>query len=117
MVRTMRFADHRRWSRTLAYVVMPDHIHWLFELGRGRSLSRLVQSVKKFSASQLVRQLMAESPVWDAGYFDHAIRQEEDLQAVSRYIVANPLRAGLCGEIGGYPHWDAVWLAGELNTP
>ena len=34
----------------------------------------------------------------------------EDIKALSRYIVANPLRAGLVENIGEYSHWDAIWL-------
>jgi hypothetical protein len=33
-----------------------------------------------------------------------------DLQSVARYIVANPLRAGLVKHLGDYPLWDAIWL-------
>jgi len=32
------------------------------------------------------------------------------VQATARYIVANPLRAGLVERLGDYPLWDAVWL-------
>jgi hypothetical protein len=28
----------------------------------------------------------------------------------ARYIVANPLRAGLTRRLGDYPLWDAIWL-------
>ena len=49
-------------------------------------------------------------PIWQAGYYDHALRIEEDIQTVARYIVANPIRAGLVQKIADYPHWDAVWL-------
>ena len=45
-----------------------------------------------------------------AGYYDHALRQEEDMQKIARYIVANPIRAGLVNKVGDYPHWDAIWL-------
>ena len=31
-------------------------------------------------------------------------------RAAARYIVANPLRAGLVKQIGDYPLWDAIWL-------
>jgi hypothetical protein len=48
--------------------------------------------------------------VWQPGYFDRALRAEEDVREVARYIVANPLRAGLCRQIGDYPLWDALWL-------
>lgn len=88
---------------TLAFVVMPDHLHWLLQLERD-SLSALVGRVKSISAKRLGR------PVWQAGFHDRALRREEDLQAAARYLVANPLRAGLVTRVGLYPHWDAVWL-------
>ena len=48
--------------------------------------------------------------VWQDGFHDHALRREEDLRAAARYVVANPLRAGLVETIGQWPLWDAVWL-------
>jgi len=48
--------------------------------------------------------------VWQPGFHDHALRKEEDVRAVARYVVANPLRAGLVQRIGDYPHWNAIWL-------
>jgi REP element-mobilizing transposase RayT len=48
--------------------------------------------------------------VWQANYFDHAVRKDEDIHRMARYIVANPLRANLVERIGDYPLWDAVWL-------
>ena len=44
------------------------------------------------------------------GYYDHAIRKEEDIKGLAHYIIANPLRAGLVTNINDYPHWDAVWM-------
>jgi putative transposase len=49
-------------------------------------------------------------PIWQANYHDHAIRQDEDMRKIARYIVANPLRAGLVESINDYPLWDAVWM-------
>ncbi|GGY09626.1 hypothetical protein GCM10007160_41190 [Litchfieldella qijiaojingensis] len=56
------------------------------------------------------RALCGEKSIWQRGYHDRAIRDEEDIRAVARYIVANPLRAGLVNDIGQYPLWDAKWL-------
>jgi hypothetical protein len=41
------------------------------------------------------------------------LRRDEDLRAVARYVILNPVRAGLVQRVGDYPHWDAVWLAQE----
>lgn len=48
--------------------------------------------------------------IWQKGFFDHAARSDEDLLTIARYIIANPLRAGLCESVGDYPWWDAEWL-------
>ncbi|BAN68622.1 REP-associated tyrosine transposase [endosymbiont of unidentified scaly snail isolate Monju] len=90
---------------TLAFVVMPDHVHWLLQLGERRPLSCVIASMKSISARRIGR-----GKIWLAGFHDHALRRDEDLRQVARYIVANPLRAGLVDDIGHYPHWDAIWL-------
>jgi len=54
--------------------------------------------------------LLLGQRIWQRGFHDHALRREEDLASAARYIVANPLRAGLCGKIGDYPYWNAQWL-------
>ena len=40
---------------------------------------------------------------------ERALRRQDDLAAMARYIVANPLRAGLVDFLGDYPHWDCAW--------
>jgi putative transposase len=94
---------------SLAWVVMPDHLHWLVQLETA-SLNQLMQQLKSRSAIALNRRHGTHGAIWQKGYHDRAIRNEEDLRDVARYIVANPLRAGLVERIGDYPFWDATWL-------
>ena len=107
----MRYLDDGKATTTLTYVVMPDHVHWLFELGQIFPLSRVMESFKSHSARRLnaVTQMGGRS-VWQRGYFEHAVREQEDIQEIARYIVANPLRAGLVTSLREYPFWDAIWL-------
>jgi len=102
----------REWDRaeTLAYVVMPDHLHWLMQLAPGATLPAVMQSVKGVSSHRLNRTRQWRGAVWQRGYHDHALRDEEDIVDAARYVVANPLRAGLVRRLGDYPLWDAVWL-------
>ncbi|QIL89968.1 transposase [Microbulbifer sp. SH-1] len=93
---------------TLCYVVMPDHVHWLLQLAEGADLSKAVQKAKSLTTKLLSSNWI--SPVWQRGFHDHALRKEEDIQAVARYVVANPLRAGLVKSLRNYPLWDAIWL-------
>jgi len=111
MARTMNCSDPQLPCRSLAWVVMPDHVHWLLNTQEERSLSGIVRLLKGRVSRAL--NLYDRSPgrrVWQSGFHDHALRKEEDLQATARYIVANPLRAGLVADIGEYPFWNAVWL-------
>jgi REP element-mobilizing transposase RayT len=110
VIRELRHADLAGRAETLAFVVMPDHVHWLLRLRGPTSLSRTVQLMKVFSARHVNSLLRRKGSLWQRGFYDHAIRTEESLEETARYIVANPLRAGLVGRIGEFPHWDAVWL-------
>ena len=96
--------DVVRHAQTLAFVVMPDHLHWLLQLENDGSLSGVVR-LYKAKVSLSLRQ-----KIWQRGFYDHALRNDEDLRDVARYVIANPLRAGLVQSIGEYPHWDAIWL-------
>lgn len=97
-------------TRTLAFVVMPDHFHWLFALGERIALATLMKSVKSFSSRRIRWRLGDGGGVWQAGYHDHALRRDEEVVHVARYVVANPLRAGLVERLGDYPLWDTAFL-------
>jgi putative transposase len=109
-VHHLRLIDERAWTESLAWVVMPDHVHWLFSLGEAVDLARVAQTYKGGCARAINLRRGTTGTVWQRAYYDHAVRKEEDIQVMARYIVANPVRAGLVSRVGDYPHWDAVWL-------
>ncbi|HCS26228.1 MAG TPA: transposase [Spongiibacteraceae bacterium] len=96
-------------AHTLCYVVMPDHVHWLLQLEQGAELSRVVQKMKSVTSKYLHTQGVG-GKIWQRGFHDHALRRDEDVAGIARYVVANPLRAGLVDSLREYPLWDAVWL-------
>lgn len=110
VVRCLREMERSGLAETLCFVVMPDHLHWLLALGDRKNLSRVVQVMKNLSARRLNALRGTSGPVWQAGFHDHALRAEEDVVAVARYVVANPVRAGLVPRVGEYGLWDAKWL-------
>jgi putative transposase len=97
-------------ARMLAWVLMPDHAHWLIQLGEHDGLATVVNRIKSASAREANRALGRAGALWQRAYHDHALRSDEDVVAVARYIVANPIRAGLVRRVGDYPLWNAVWL-------
>lgn len=89
---------------------MPDHAHWLLELNEHDELPELIGRMKSLSANAVRKHSLHKDKVWYRGFYDRAIRQEDDLIDVARYIVANPLRAGICKSVGQYPFWNAVYF-------
>ena len=99
-------------ARLLAWILMPDHWHGILQLGDTQDLSGSVGTAK----GRVARALRAKHPqvgtVWQDGFHDRAIRGEAHLLQAARYIVMNPVRAGIVRRAGDYPYWDAMWLSG-----
>ena len=96
-------------AQLLAWVLMPDHVHWLLQLGEERDLRSLVGTMKSASA-RAVRHSGYKEQVWARSYHDRGMRNEEAVIAAARYIVANPLRAGLVQRVADYPFWNAIYF-------
>ena len=72
---------------SLAFVVMPDHFHWLFTLQNDNTLAKVMQQVKGSSSALIQKSrreredILLHKALWQNGYHDHALRTEEDLQS------------------------------------
>ncbi len=64
-------------AKCLAWVVMPDHMHVLVELGGEELLSLVVQRIKSLIAAAINRERNRRQPVWQRGYYDHAIERKK----------------------------------------
>ena len=104
--------DPHLWrdSRLLCWVLMPDHMHMMVTLGGAESLAVLMRRVKCVSAGVANAIDRRCGHVWMPGYHDHALRCEESIAAAARYMIVNPVRAGLVRRAGDYPYWNCAWL-------
>ncbi|MET0776381.1 MAG: transposase [Pseudomonas mandelii] len=109
LVAELRRAHDAGLVDSIAWVVMPDHFHWLMQL-KENDLGGVIGSIKSRCTQTVNKMTERQGPLWQTGYHDRAIRDGEELLPFARYIVANPLRAGLVEKIGDYPLWDANWL-------
>jgi putative transposase len=96
-------------NRMLAWVLMPDHLHFLLELGHDEDLEQCVSRLKSASARQANMCLGRSGALWSAGFHDHALRREETVPVVARYVIENPVRAGLVERVEDYPYWNSIW--------
>jgi putative transposase len=91
-------------------VLMPDHWHGIIQLGEAGSLDGCILRFKSATARRLNECVGRSGAVWARSFHDRALRREEDLVDMARYVVANPVRAGLVKRVMDYPFWDACWL-------
>ena len=108
IIDTLRFVERSAYSHSVAWVIMPDHVHWLMQLRRG-CLSGCTGLLKSRSSRLLNQRLQRQGKIWQHGYFDHAVRCDESLRRQAFYLLANPVRAGLASALGDYPHAWSRW--------
>lgn len=94
-----------------AWVLMPDHAHFLTTLGVDETLAQLMARVKSVTSRAAHRiDPGAKTTFWQRSFHDHALRCEDHLAIAARYIIANPVRANLVDEVWQWPFWDSQWL-------
>lgn len=105
VVEALRHFDGQRY-RLHAWCVMPNHVHVVVEPLAGYKLPDLLHSWKSFTAKAANRVLMRTGGVWQEEYYDHLIRDETDYAHALRYLLENPVDAGL-------NDWPWVWSKAE----
>jgi putative transposase len=94
---------HERNVEVLAYCVMPDHVHVLIAFrSKGVSLSRWVGDLKRW-VSRRASSDLAEDLQWQPSFYEHVVRSDEDAVVLARYILSNPVRAGLVEDWRNFP--------------
>ncbi|MBV9669747.1 MAG: transposase [Acidobacteriales bacterium] len=87
-----------------AVVVMPDHVHILMA---ARDLSRAVKRIKGVSARRCNLLTNHRGTVWQADSFVESVKNTEQYDGYLKYIVRNPVLAGLTTKSADY-RW--LWL-------
>lgn len=83
---------------------MPDHIHVLIELGAGMSIEKAMQLIKGGFSFRLKRENGYLGDLWQHGFSEVRIYDEESLLRHRSYIAGNPVKAGLCASPNDYPY-------------
>jgi REP element-mobilizing transposase RayT len=107
------FHQIRYW--VTAAVVLPDHVHLIFKSladgsGDTFSLSKILQSIKGFSARAINKCRGSEGLLWQDESFDRIVRDHDEYLEKWNYIRNNPVKSGLCQSPEEYPF---LWEPGE----
>ena len=88
------------------FCIMSNHVHVLFTPlekvdGSYHSLSAIMHSLKRYTAGEGNKILNREGAFWQHESYDHYVRDEAELNRIRRYILQNPVQAGLVSDWGG----------------
>ena len=96
--RALRYFNTQRYFLH-TWTIMPNHVHVLFTLRDSFRLSQILQSWKGFTAHCANHELNRSGSFWQREYFDRLIQSERHFEFAIRYVLNNPVKAGLCQEI------------------
>ena len=75
------------------YVIMPDHFHGIVVVEcAGHGLPEIIRGFKTFSSKQINALSNNFSFHWQKSYYDHIVRDEDDLNRIRRYLKNNPVK-------------------------
>lgn len=118
-------------AKSLAHVVMPDHVHWVLnpsprdfehfareqrekggqyaEAPQRYYLSKILQDYQRHVAYMVNKvQETRGAKVWQDGFRDDTLRDEDAVNRAIRYVVYNPVTARLAERPADYAYWGSI---------
>ncbi len=86
------------------FVVMPDHVHVLLTLGPEISIEKAAQLMKGNFSYRAKKELGVKWEIWQKGFSEVQILNEQSFVQHQNYIDENPVRAGLARSADEYPY-------------
>lgn len=105
-----------------AWVVLPDHLHWVIELPSGEAdfavrwrliKIRFSKSIPETEWRSTARVRRGDRGIWQRRYWEHLIRDDRDFAAHMDYVHINPLKHGLVREVIDWPYSTFHLLTGQ----
>jgi REP element-mobilizing transposase RayT len=116
---SLHYRDQRVY-RLDAFTIMSNHVHVVFApLQEGvyadgtpkyYKLSKIMQSLKRHTARECNRLLSRQGTFWQAESYDHVVRNEAEWHRIMRYVLDNPVKAGLVSAWHEWPYTYCAYL-------
>ena len=99
-IRTKRIVVHD-------FVVMPNHVHILMTVPGEMSLEKAMQLIKGGFSFRANKELDFRGEIWQRGFSDVRVNDEQSFLQHREYIENNPVKAGLANSADEYPYGSA----------
>ncbi len=98
--------------KTIAYAIMPDHYHLLWQLpkndtdypGRLRAIKKAFTKAIRENDTCSIAKKTSSSPIWQNRYWEHTIKDEIDMEQHINYIHFNPVKHGMVKQALEWPY-------------
>lgn len=115
-VEALHYRDEQVYD-LVAFCVMPNHVHLVCtplkrEDGTYHALQGILHSLKRFTARRANQILERQGAFWQAESYDHVVRDADELARVVRYVINNPVKAGL---VSDWEAWPWTYVRFELD--
>lgn len=117
---TLRKVQRSKPFKLWAYAIIPDHLNLLIQPSGEANISQIMHSIKRgFTLSHKeTHGITCTLALWQARFWDHIIRDEEDLQRHFDYIHYQPVKHGLVARLEDYPYSSyRYWLERGYYEP
>ncbi len=101
---SLHFWSGKRYT-LVAFCIMPNHVHLIIDIGgfqiteyKNKSsykLSRIMETLKGYTAKSANKILSRTGSFWQKESYDHVVRDGNELNRIIRYVMDNPVKAGL----------------------
>ena len=101
---SIRFWNNKRYT-LVGYCIMPNHVHLVIDIGgytnnvyknkTSYPLSRIMETLKGYTAKSANAVLLRTGHFWQKESYDHVVRDGNELNRIIRYVMDNPVKAGL----------------------
>ena len=97
------------------FVVMPNHVHVLLTVSGDMSVEKAMQLIKGGFSFRANKELEFRGEIWQRGFSDVRVVDEQSFQQHREYIEKNPVKAGLVGLADEYPY-GSLYLKKRKNA-
>ena len=123
---SLKYRDGKVYT-LIAFCIMSNHVHVVFtpllnahslkEIPASNplryesdkpTLGAIMQSLKGYTAREANKILNRTGQFWEIESYDHQIRHAEELARIVKYVLNNPVKAGL---VKNWHDWKWNWLA------
>ncbi|MDA3812898.1 MAG: transposase [Candidatus Cloacimonetes bacterium] len=89
----------------ICYCIMPDHLHLLMSFSENykSDLLNWVKTFKRFT-SKIIKEKYKLNDLWQRGFYEHILRNNESIINKAIYIMENPIRKEIVKKVNEYPY-------------